>query len=207
MSQWVLHLLGSPRLERDGTLVEIQRRKVMALLIYLAVTGKSHPRDSLAALFWPEHDQTNARAALRRTLSELQKILGEKLLLVEQDSIGLEHQLLISGWISMNFTPDLTAYRSHGHHPDDPCPDCLTALTEAVSLYKDDFLAGFTLSDSPGFRRMANFTSRDIPSRADRRPEPACAGSRSETARSTRRLALLIAGWRSIRWTRWLTVI
>ena len=42
MSQWVLHLLGSPRLERDGTPVGIQRRKVMALLIYLAVTGRSH---------------------------------------------------------------------------------------------------------------------------------------------------------------------
>ena len=32
-----------------------------------------------------------------------------------------------------------------------PAPNCLTALTEAVSLYKDDFLAGFTLSDSPDF--------------------------------------------------------
>ena len=146
----VLHLLGSPRLERDGTLVGIQRRKVMALLIYLAVTGKSHPRDSLAALFWPEHDQINARAALRRTLSELQKILGGKLLLVEQGSIGLEHTSDL--WLDINeFHSYLTAYRAHGHHPDDPCPDCLTALTEAVSLYKDDFLAGFTLSDSPEF--------------------------------------------------------
>jgi predicted ATPase/DNA-binding SARP family transcriptional activator/Tfp pilus assembly protein PilF len=150
MSQWVLHLLGSPRLEREGIPVAIQRRKVMALLIYLAVTGKSHPRDSLAAFFWPEHDQIHARAALRRTLSELQKLLGDKVLLVEQDSIGLEHNA--DFWLDINeFHSNLTAYRAHGHHPDDPCSDCLTALTEAVSLYKDDFLAGFTLSDSPDF--------------------------------------------------------
>ena len=150
MSQLVLHLLGSPRLEREGTPVGIQRRKVMALLIYLAVTGKSHPRDSLAALFWPENDQTSARAALRRTLSELQKILGGKRILVEQDSIGLEHTSDL--WLDINeFHTCLTAYRAHGHHPDDPCPDCLTALTEAVSLFKDDFVAGFTLSDSPEF--------------------------------------------------------
>ena len=147
MARWVLHLLGSPRLERDGTLVEIQRRKVMALLIYLAVTGKSHSRDSLAVLFWPENDQTSARAALRRTLSELQKILQEKLLLIEQDSIGWGHTSVL--WLDINeFHSDLAAYRTHGHHPDDPCPNCLTALTEAVSLYKDDFLAGFSLSDS-----------------------------------------------------------
>lgn len=150
MSGWVLHLLGSPRLERDGMPVVIQRRKVMALLIYLAVTGKSHPRDLLAALFWPEHDQSSARAALRRTLSELQKILGGKMLLVEQDSIGLQPTSDL--WLDVNeFQKDLMAYSSHKHHPDDPCPNCVTALTEAVSLYKTDFLAGFTLSDSPDF--------------------------------------------------------
>jgi predicted ATPase/DNA-binding SARP family transcriptional activator len=150
LPQLALYLLGSPRLERDGTLVGIQRRKVVALLIYLAVTGKSHPRDSLAAFFWPEHDQVNARAALRRTLSDLQKILGDKLLLVEQGSIGLVHSA--DFWLDIHdFHTCLQAYRAHGHHPDDPCPDCLTALTEAVSLYKDDFLVGFTLSDSSEF--------------------------------------------------------
>ena len=150
MSQLELHLLGSPRLERDGTHVEIQRRKVMALLIYLAVTAKSHSRDSLATLFWPEHDQIRARAALRRTLSELQKILGKKHLLVVQDSIGVPSTSDL--WLDIKeFHDDLTAYRAHGHHPDDPCPDCLGALTEAVSLYNDDFLTGFTLSDSPEF--------------------------------------------------------
>lgn len=150
MSAWALHLLGSPYLERDGTALVIQRRKVMALLVYLAVTGKSHARDSLATLFWSEHDQSSARAALRRTLSELQKTLGGELLLVEQDTIGLQPTCGL--WLDLDeFHKGLAAYRSHKHHPDDPCPSCLHALAEAASLYQDEFLTGFTLSDCPDF--------------------------------------------------------
>jgi DNA-binding SARP family transcriptional activator len=122
MPQWDLHLLGAPRLARDGNRVAIHRRKVMALLIYLAATGRRHPRDTLAALFWPEHDQASARAAFRRTLSELQKILGANQFRIEQDSIQLESNA--DFWLDVNeFQRRLEAYRLHGHHPNDPCPD------------------------------------------------------------------------------------
>ncbi len=60
MSQMALYLFGPPRLELDGTPVHIPRRKAMTLLAYLAVTGQSHSRDSLAALLWPENDQSSA---------------------------------------------------------------------------------------------------------------------------------------------------
>jgi predicted ATPase/DNA-binding SARP family transcriptional activator len=150
MPQLVLYLFGTPRLERDGTRLEIHRRKVMALLIYLAVTGKSHLRDSLATMFWPDHDQGSARAALRRTLSELQKTLGEKLIRVEQDSLRLERTTDL--WSDIDeFRSRLEAYRIHGHHPEDPCPDCLLAMTEALSLYQGDFLTGFTLRGNAEF--------------------------------------------------------
>jgi DNA-binding SARP family transcriptional activator len=76
MSQLALFLLGAPRLERDGAPLQVERRKAMALLAYLAVTGRAHSREALAALFWPEHDQARARAALRRTLSSLNVALG-----------------------------------------------------------------------------------------------------------------------------------
>lgn len=65
-----LLLLGSPRIERDGGVpVEVDTRKAIALGAYLAVTRGCHTRDTLAALLWPEYDQTRARAALRRTLA------------------------------------------------------------------------------------------------------------------------------------------
>jgi hypothetical protein len=39
MSRLALYLLGPPRLELDGEPVEIGRRRAVALLAYLAVTG------------------------------------------------------------------------------------------------------------------------------------------------------------------------
>jgi len=60
-------LLGSPSVEVDGAPLEVDTRKAIALLAYLAVTGQAHGRDTLATLLWPEYDQEKARASLRRT--------------------------------------------------------------------------------------------------------------------------------------------
>ena len=49
MTTFRLHLLGPPHLESDGVEVHIGRRKAVALLAYLAVTGRAHTRDALAA--------------------------------------------------------------------------------------------------------------------------------------------------------------
>ena len=66
MSKLKLFLFGSPQLEIDNAPIELGRRKAMALLAYLAVTEKSHSRDTLALLLWPEADQSQARSTLRR---------------------------------------------------------------------------------------------------------------------------------------------
>lgn len=78
MPHWKLQLLDPPLLERNGIPVDVGRRKAVALLAYLATTGQSHSRDSLAALFWPEYDHSTARTDLRRTLSVLNKTLGPR---------------------------------------------------------------------------------------------------------------------------------
>lgn len=54
-------LLGPPRVERDGVLCELGTDSDVALLAYLAVTGQSHSRESLAGLLWPDRDPTRAR--------------------------------------------------------------------------------------------------------------------------------------------------
>ena len=76
MSRLALYLFGPPRLEMDGAPVHIPRRKAIALLAYLVVTGQSHSRDTLATLFWPENDQRGARTELRRMLSDPQPGAG-----------------------------------------------------------------------------------------------------------------------------------
>jgi hypothetical protein len=55
------YFLGLPRLERDGRPVEVDTRKAIALLAYLALMG-NQSRDALAALLWPEYDQSHALA-------------------------------------------------------------------------------------------------------------------------------------------------
>src|SRR5262245_48214768 len=78
----VLKLLvfGSPRLERDGEPIELNLRKALALLVYLAVSGQPHSRDALATLLWPESDGRESRARLRRTLHRLTQAIGEGIL-------------------------------------------------------------------------------------------------------------------------------
>ena len=145
-----LFLLGSPRIELDGSIVEVDTRKAIALLAYLAVTGETHRRDALAALLWPEADQTRARAALRRTLSTLRKATANEGLRIERESMGLDPDSEV--WVDVTrLEALLSKSSSHPHAVDDDCPVCLATLTEAAELYRDDFLAGFSLRDSPSF--------------------------------------------------------
>jgi DNA-binding SARP family transcriptional activator len=76
MAELKLLVLGQPRLERDGAPLELNLRKALALLVYLAVSGQSHSRDALATLLWPESDAREGRARLRRTLHRLNDALG-----------------------------------------------------------------------------------------------------------------------------------
>jgi hypothetical protein len=147
MARLALYLLGPPRIQRDGQPVEVRRRKAVALLAYLAVTAQGHSRDALATLFWPEHDQSRARAGLRRTLASLKKGLGEGWLEVDRENVGLNSNTEL--WLDVEaFQDRLAACGTHGHPAQEMCPDCLPLLAEAVELYCDDFLAGFTLRDS-----------------------------------------------------------
>src|SRR5512145_2531514 len=75
-----LLVFGSPRLERDEGPIELNLRKALALLVYLAVSGQPHSRDALATLLWPESDEREGRARLRRTLHRLNEAIGDTVL-------------------------------------------------------------------------------------------------------------------------------
>ena len=96
MPQLALYLLGSPRIERNGAPVRVVRRKSLALLAYLAMTGESHTRDALATLLSPEQDQSQARAGLRYALATLKKALGDGWLEVDRERIGLHPEVVPS---------------------------------------------------------------------------------------------------------------
>jgi len=128
-----LKLLGTPRIQRGGRAVEMDTRKAMALVAYLAVTGQPQARDSLAALLWPDAKAERARGALRRTLSTLRTGLGGDEVQVEGHRIALDGEAI-----------DLDVRRFRALVAEG-------RLDDAVIAYTGDFLSGFTLRDSAEF--------------------------------------------------------
>ena len=150
MSKLDIHLFGSPRIYYDGQAVEIDTRKAVAMLAYLAVTGQRHSRDSLAALLWPEYDHRRGRAALRRTLSALKSAVSGFGLDIERDSLSIDWSAEI--WVDVRqFSDRVGKIADHPHGSNEYCPTCLLPLSQAVDLYKGDFMAGFSLRDSVAF--------------------------------------------------------
>jgi predicted ATPase/DNA-binding SARP family transcriptional activator/Flp pilus assembly protein TadD len=162
-----LSLFGSPRLlriltdiaskdelklagEQNVEQIKFSRRKVVALLAYLAVTDRAHSREVLAALLWPDADPTLAHSYLRRELAILNKILGEGWLETDRGSVRLSRRDTF--WLDVTQFWDLLAQtKTHDHPPDEVCPLCLPLLTQAIDLYRDSFMAGFFLSGSQNF--------------------------------------------------------
>ncbi len=142
-------LLGPPLVEVDGRPLDVDTRKAIALLAYLAYTGRPARRDSLAALLWPETNPDRARATLRRTLSTLKSALQSRWLEIGRDTVALAGEGI---WFDVDELRRLVATsESHGHAANETCARCLEPLQQAAALDRGSFLAGFGLRDSAAF--------------------------------------------------------
>ena len=149
MAELRIALLGPPRVELDGAPIEVDTRKAIALLAYLAMQPERHGRDAVAGLLWPDYDTEHARGALRRTLSTLNKAVGPGWLAADRTTVGFART---SFWLDVaEFQALLAGRRDHGHPPEDACPACVAPLAAAAGLHRGDFLAGFSLRDSTSF--------------------------------------------------------
>ncbi|MFQ5407304.1 MAG: AAA family ATPase, partial [Anaerolineales bacterium] len=156
-----LFLFGAPRLERDGRPLQMDTRKAIALLAYLALNDQPFRRDTLAAVFWPNLDQSRARAALRRTLTPLNKALGSDALLATRETIALNPDYPL--WVDARvFQRRVAEPRAHGHSETEACARCREPFAEAVRLYRDDFMAGFTLRNSGEFDEWQFFQAEAL---------------------------------------------
>jgi DNA-binding SARP family transcriptional activator/tetratricopeptide (TPR) repeat protein len=127
-------LLGPPRVERDGVRLTFETRKALAVLALLATSDRSRTRDALADMLWPDNDADHARAALRRTLSDLRGVIGEELLESTRD-----HIRLVRG---PGLTVDVHRFR-------ELCRD--GRADRAVELFRGDLLEGLTVRHAPDF--------------------------------------------------------
>ena len=87
-----IQLITLGRTELTGTgrrpiLSVVSQPKRFALLVYLEVEGSRGLiwRDTVAALIWPDRDQSDTRANLRRSLHFLRKSLGGDVVVARGD--------------------------------------------------------------------------------------------------------------------------
>jgi len=158
MSQLQMSLPGAPVVKHGERTLTFSTRKALALLVYLAVEGGLHTRQTLSEALWPELDAEHGRAALRATLLELRKLLershapGERThLLVERETLALEQNSSLL--LDLRIVEALSKHIGRGVDP--PAgqePEAwLAQLEQATRLARGPFLASFTLRDSPFF--------------------------------------------------------
>jgi DNA-binding SARP family transcriptional activator len=141
---WHLALLGGIELRGpDPAAAEsvLVQPKHVALLAYLGVEtagsrGRLQRRDYLVSLFWPELDQSHARAALRRVVHNVRSALGPDVLVSRGDEeLGLGEHML-----STDVGAFATAIGGQ-------------KLARALELYRGELMPGFHLSGCAKFER------------------------------------------------------
>lgn len=152
MAELRILLFGPPRLEVDGAPKRIGRRKVTALLAYLAMASRPYSRDELAELFYPQMDRNRAYADLRQSLSYLKAEIGDKALEADSRTVSLA-----SG---SGLFLDVVEFRRHISQAGGASkPD---HLRSAVELYRGAFLEGFFLKDSRTFEEWQSGQAEEL---------------------------------------------
>ena len=159
MALLVIQLLGSFRAITGAPLSGFDSDKVRALLAYLAIeSDRPHRRERLAGLLWPDFSERSARTNLRRALSNLRQVIGDRqadppFLIITRQSIQFNQE--------SDHALDVTSFSSLLAGIDGRAPDT-SHLEEAVALYQGDFLEGFSIPDSSSFEEWALVTRESL---------------------------------------------
>jgi predicted ATPase/DNA-binding SARP family transcriptional activator len=162
----------------DEVAVTTERRKALALLAYLAASGDSgagqagtrpapaaYSREALATLLWPDYDQSRAMAYLRRTVWEVNQVIGPGWVVADRDTVSLARPNGNGLRLSVDvdeFRQRLGEARRAGRAGAEACAQIVRSLAEATQLYTDHFLAGFSLRDAPGFDEWTFFQAEEL---------------------------------------------
>ena len=157
MTHLSLSLLGPFQAEMaDQSLTRFDSDKTRALLAYLSVeAARPHRRETLAGLLWPDKVEQRARQSLSQALTNLRHLLSERkaappFLLTTYQTVQFnrdsDYQLDVQALIDA-----LAAVNDHQHTDLETCERCLERLKKSVATYRGEFLAGFSIPDSPAF--------------------------------------------------------
>ncbi len=132
-----LSLFGGFRLERDGQEISLPRAKVKTLLAYLALHPQEHPRETLAALFWGDSTDEQARGSLRVALNALRTAVHADLILSDRETVQLNPAFALS--------VDAVEIRDEIRRLKDEALNTSRFILQPSSLilYSGELLAGF----------------------------------------------------------------
>lgn len=134
-----VRLFGGFEVRRSaGPIIVFPTRKARALLAFLARhPGQPHGREGLAAMFWPDSAESEARRNLRQALKLVRRALADRsdaIIVIQGDALVLEPS-------TAEVDVDLFERLDEAGTPD--------ALERAAALYRGDFLEGVNLADGP----------------------------------------------------------
>lgn len=153
MSSLQIQLLGGLRAKLHGSELQFPTKKSEALLAFLSSPpGRTHPREKLAAMFWGDSGEEQARQSLRQTLFTLRKLVNvdeEIVVTGDSDRLGLD---------SNRVSVDVVAFEKLLEEGGD-------SLTKAVELYHGEFLDGLTVNEE-GFESWVGLERERLRERA-----------------------------------------
>ena len=176
MAQLALSLLGQYEVRLDGRpVVGFQSDKARALLAYLVVKSeRTHRRERIASLFWPEASETTARASLRSALANLRRLTQDAstqppFFIVTQETIQINPDSDVWLDVAEFNRMFLSAGRSAAFQNEvDLSPDTLEAAKSGISFYRGNFLEGLTIKNCPEFDNWSYQLCESVQSRASK---------------------------------------
>jgi DNA-binding SARP family transcriptional activator/Flp pilus assembly protein TadD len=114
-----------------------QQRRIALLAILASSPGGSISRDRVLGILWPERDERSARHLLADSLYILRRTLGNRAITAASETLRLSPDLV---WTD---TIEFRRALAEGRWSD------------ALELYRGDFLDGFNLRNAPDFDRWA----------------------------------------------------
>jgi len=154
MIKYSLKLLGPFQLEVTPTRSDhFESDKVRALLAILVTDPKTHHRETLATLLWPEKPEQKARHNLSQALYNMRQVTSfasEGVFDVTTRTV----RFIPNGNFKVDvfdFEQNLQVAKQHQHSQPILCDDCRQQLAAAVALYRGEFLANLYIADSSVF--------------------------------------------------------
>lgn len=104
MARINIDLLGNFRVcLEDGYELLFPTKKARMLCAYLALPcGTTHSRERLAALFWGDRADEQARGSLRTALTAIRRLLGADALMIEKDQVALDPAIVTTDVLQLS---------------------------------------------------------------------------------------------------------